>query len=212
MAVTLTCPPIEAGGPSHTRVRACLEHLAPCLLGQGQARPVTALGWVDGHLRGMSTAHHHPEGPGTPGFLQNDHPGHCEGHSPHNSQPGDGEHEGRLVVVNHVLGQVPEVQGPGGEETGSRRDHGQMGARRAAAQASHVDTRRTAAGRAHSKRPGTGSSPSASPTFPPPDPLLDGSGEQERGACHGGLVGTPCHPTPKSKGAAGKLPRTVNSP
>lgn len=206
MAITLTCAPVEAGGPSHTRVTACLEHLAPCLLGQGQARPVTAPGRVDGHLRGMSIAHHHPEGPGTPGFLQNDHPGHREGHSPHDSQPGDGEHEGRLVVVNHVLGQVPEVQGPGGEETGSRRDHGQTGARRAAMQASHVDTWRTASGRARSKRPGTGGSPSASPTFPLPDPPLDGSREQERGARQGGLMGTACHPAPESKGAAGKLP------
>lgn len=34
-------------------------------------------------------------------------------HSPHDGQPGDGEHEGRFIVVNHVLGQVPEVQGPG---------------------------------------------------------------------------------------------------
>lgn len=44
-------------------------------------------------------------------LLPKDRPG--EGHSPHDGQPGDGEHEGGLVVINHVLGQVPAVQGPG---------------------------------------------------------------------------------------------------
>ena len=47
-----------------------LENLAPCLLEQGQACLVTAPGRVDGHRQGTSTAQHHPEGPGTPGFLQ----------------------------------------------------------------------------------------------------------------------------------------------
>lgn len=54
-------------------------------------------------------------GPGTvsparpAGFCRG--PGHRR-HSPHNGQSGDAEHEGRLIVINHVLGQVPEVEGP----------------------------------------------------------------------------------------------------
>lgn len=123
----------------------------------------------------------------------------CEGHSPHDGQPGDGEHEGRLVVVNHVLGQVPGSPGPWRRRQGA----GVTTARRGLGGRPHGPHTWTRGGRRlHEPAPQRPSSPLASPSFPPPDPLLDRSGEHERGARPGGWWGAACHPTPQSKGAA----------
>lgn len=73
-----------------------------------------------------------PEGPSAGGALPGLRPrtARAEGHSPHDGQPGDGEHEGGLVVVDHVLRQVPAVQGPG---RGRGSEAGQAGGGEAAA-------------------------------------------------------------------------------
>lgn len=48
------------------------------------------------------------------------------GHSPHNGQPRNGEHEGGFVVVDHVLGQIPKIQGSGRGEGSERVSLGRL--------------------------------------------------------------------------------------